>query len=135
MYSKMPTYFFSGPGLGLPYDIWFTRILKIYMYAHEYQMETVLNSAEKRLHKELKAINCHYQVERRVNWTIDLLHFAEKYGITGLLSEAVNKLSILPKDVIRSVSSYKHLASDLKLMIAEKRLERFDNNQFLKEEN
>ena len=113
-------------------------ITKIYEYAHEYQMDTVLLETEGILCKQVtNAIiflpgGCLYpEIER----TISLLLFAEKYSMSKLMSTVVKELSFLPSNYLRLVSSYQDLTSNLKLMISDKRLDKFDNNKYLKDYN
>ena len=113
-------------------DKWIT---KIYEYAHEYQMDAVLLEIENVLCKKVKAteFNPGYYNSAEIKMTIALLLLAEKYSISELISTAVKKLSTVPRSMISSASSYGDLTSNSKFMISDMRLERVDNNKYLKD--
>ena len=107
------------------------KITKIYEYAHEYQMGTVMSVAEDMLCDRVENTNV---MGYAIQDTIVLLHFAEKYSMTKLTSTAVKKLSIVPSRTLRSINIYNDLTWHLKFMIADLRLQKVDTSKYLTEE-
>ena len=101
-------------------DEWIT---KIYEYAHEYQISTVLPVAEDAMCKRVKneSVTAFYD---HLSETIHLLLFAEKFTMSKLKQVAVDKLSAVSRKRIRLLDIYNDLSVDLKFMIADRRLEK-----------
>ena len=109
------------------------KITKIYEYAHEYQIGTVMTVAEDMLCDRVENTNfIGYPIT--IQNTIVLLLFAEKYSMTKLTSTAVKKLSIVPSRTLRSINIYNDLTWHSKFIIADMRLQRVDPNNYLTEE-
>ena len=117
----------------------------IYQIAHEYQIPTVLKSAETILVSHTSSFrfdyiynsNC-YQSEYLRNHcreflskAFEMLIFAETYNNTSLLSTAAERISVLPMCQFTEYSSYKDLAESVKNKILMYRLRRCDTSEAL----
>ena len=101
-------------------------ITKIFGYAHEYQICTVLSKAEEILNMKLENTTMttndrDYNVDA-IDKTIDLLIFADKYTNDRLISTSVSKLAEVPRNWIIKGKMYKLLNFELKFMVADRRL-------------
>ena len=117
-------FYFSGD--------WLT---KVYEYAHEYQICTVLSAAEERLCEKVKNIktDSYFYNDMPMNKLFDLLVFGERYSMSKLILTAANKFSAIPGRYVRNCNIYRSLSYHLKFLIADARLKKTDTDTYYSE--
>lgn len=105
--------------------------MKIYQYAHEYEIPTALTETERLLEKELESLTNIRAYAWILNRAFDILLFAEKYENDKLRSCACERISVMPSETFMKHINYKDMSEKSKQDILTCRLKRTDRREVL----
>ena len=110
-------------------------VSRVYEYAHEYQIPTVLAKAERYIVNVVQNLDLSsFRYTSILDFALDSSAFAEKYDNTRILSTTIDRLARVPYPLYKNKRVYKRLSPHNRIKLLEGRLDLCENNEYFSED-